>query len=224
MEFKKPNRPTRPTSDISQHRNSVSVAPRPALQLRPVTLDTSRVNATDAPVKKKSRRSRLAHLLRNKKILLSIAALVIIGLIASLFTHDSSSSDTPTPSPMKPTYQTTLPKGKTIDDLGGWKRVSPAKDIPVFAFVDEIDDIPVSVSEQPLPQSFKSNTNSQVADLAKKFNTTDKIDATGTPAYIGTSSKGPQSVIFTNNNLLILMKSARQISNASWAKYVESLK
>lgn len=125
---------------------------------------------------------------------------------------------------MKPAYQTALPKGKTIDDLGGWKRVSPAKEEPVFAYMDKIDDVTISVSQQPLPQSFKNNTDSEVAELAKKFNATNKIDAGGTTAYIGTSSKGPQSVIFTHDNLLILMKSIGHVTDTSWANYIETLK
>lgn len=123
----------------------------------------------------------------------------------------------------KPEYQTVLPKGKTINELGGWKRVSPPKDTPIFAFTDTIDGIPVSVTEQPLPQSFKTDTDNQVADLAKKFNATDKIDAAGTPVYIGTSVKGPQSVIFASGNLLILIKSEKKVSDMSWATYAQSL-
>lgn len=117
-----------------------------------------------------------------------------------------------------------LPKGKSIKELGGWKRVSPPKNDPVFAYLDTIDGVPVSVSQQPLPRSFESDTNNQVAELAKKFNATDTINAGGATAYVGTSSKGPQSVIFTSGDLLILIKSEKKISDASWAKYAESLK
>lgn len=118
-----------------------------------------------------------------------------------------------------PEYQTVIPKGKNIADLGGWKRVSPPKASPVYAYSDTLDNVSISVSQQPLPPSFNGN----VAELAKKFNATDKVDANGTDVYIGTSAKGPQSTIFTKNGLLILIKSQKSIDDKAWAYYIESL-
>lgn len=120
-------------------------------------------------------------------------------------------------------YQTVLPESKSIDALGGWKRVSPPNTTAVYAYVDAIDGIAVSVSQQPLPANFKNDIDSQVAELAKKFDATDKLTAGDTKVYYGTSAKGPQSVIFTKNGLLILMKSQAKISPDSWTKYIKSL-
>lgn len=121
-------------------------------------------------------------------------------------------------------YQTVLPESKSITQLGGWKRVSPPDSDPVYAFTDKIDDTIISVSQQPLPESFKQGgVDNQVADLAKKFNATTSFDAGATTAYIGTSAKGPQSVIFTKNSLLILIKSQAKIDEASWGRYIKSL-
>lgn len=120
-------------------------------------------------------------------------------------------------------YQTVLPEGRSISDLGGWKRVSPSKSAPVFAYTDTLDNISISVSQQPLPDSFKANTDDKVAELAKKFNATTRIDASGTTVYVGTSAKGPQSAILTKNGLLILMKSQQKVDDKSWTKYVKSL-
>lgn len=122
-----------------------------------------------------------------------------------------------------PTFQTVLPKGVSIHDLGGWKRVSPPSSDPVFAYNDTIDNTPVSVSEQELPKGLDSNPD-QVAELAKKFNATTVIDVDGTKVYIGTSAKGPQSVIFTKKRLLILIKSQKVIDNTSWTTYIKSLR
>jgi len=122
-----------------------------------------------------------------------------------------------------PEYQTVLPGGKSADELGGWKRVSPPEKDPVFAYADEVSGIPISVSQQPLPNSFKTDTASHVADLAKAYNATTKITAGDTTVYIGTSAKGPQSVILTKKNLLILIKSQKTIDNVAWEEYVKSL-
>ncbi len=122
-----------------------------------------------------------------------------------------------------PDYSTVLPKDRSITDLGGWKRISPANSDPVFAYADKLGDVTISVSQQPLPESFKAETGSKIAELAKQFSATDKLDASGTDVFIGTSAKGPQSVIFTKNGLLVLIKSQQKAEDKSWITYVESL-
>lgn len=143
---------------------------------------------------------------------LAVLALVIWHLIEQGIQNNSENGNSPG-------YQTVIPKGKTISDLGGWKRISPPKASPVYAYSDTLDNVSISVSQQPLPPSF----NGGVAELAKKFNATDKVDANGTDVYIGTSAKGPQSTIFTKNGLLILIKSHKNIDDKAWAYYIESL-
>lgn len=121
-------------------------------------------------------------------------------------------------------YQTVLPAGKTISELGGWQRISPPDGQPVFAYGDSIENIPINVSQQPLPDGMRTNPLAQLSDLAEKFNATDKVAAGDTTIYIGTSAKGPQSVLLTKNNLLILMKSEQKIADSDWATYAASLK
>lgn len=123
-----------------------------------------------------------------------------------------------------PQYQTLIPEGKTADDLGGWKRISPPENDPVFAYTDKIDGVPISVSEQPLPKAFLRDIEGQVGELAKRFNASTKLSVGGTTVYIGTSTKGPQSVIFSKKSLLVLIKSEKTIKDTSWTNYVSSLK
>jgi len=154
------------------------------------------------------RRKRLPKLV----ILLLVVLLVAAGGWAAWNYFKASSI------PKEPDYKTVVPKDKTVSELGGWKLISPPGKEPVFAYGDTIDGIPISVSQQPLP------AGSQVAEIAQKFNATDKIDADGTTVYVGTSSKGPQSAIFTKNNLLVLIKSESKVSPVSWSNYVKTLK
>ncbi len=123
-----------------------------------------------------------------------------------------------------PTYPTILPAGKTADKLGGWARVSPAGADPVYAYADTVAGVIVDVSEQPLPATFRADTTGQVEKLAQGFNATQKLTAGTTTAYLGTSAKGPQSVIFTEKGLLILMKSASQLTTDQWVAYISSLR
>lgn len=125
--------------------------------------------------------------------------------------------------PEWPQYPTVLPVGKTIEDLGGWGRVSPPEKDPVFAFKDKIDGVEVLVSQQPLPDNFAGDKESSMEQLAQQFNANEHITAGDTQAYLGTSAQGPQSVILTKNGLLILAKSASQLSSGQWEQYLATL-
>lgn len=122
-----------------------------------------------------------------------------------------------------PEFSAVLPKGKTIEDLGGWVRVSPADKDPVFAFVDVVNDVQLNVSQQQLPENLRTNTAQKVEELAKGFAANEEINANGVVAYLGTSIRGPQSVIFVKNDLLILIKSSSQLANQQWIDYIGSL-
>ena len=153
-----------------------------------------------------------------KKISLIVAAvIVVIAVIGlSVFLVSRGPSNTPR-------YQTILPGDKTIEQLGDWERVSPPNSDPVFAYVDTIDSVSISVSQQPVPASFNGSVDQKVADLAKSYSATKQISAGDTKVYIGTSSKGPQSTIFVKNKVLVLIKSQNKIDDKSWATYITSL-
>jgi hypothetical protein len=123
-----------------------------------------------------------------------------------------------------PDYSTVLPKGKDIKSMGGWTRVSPPDRNPVYAYVDHIGNAQINVSQQPLPEDFKKDTAEQVEYLARTYSANEKISVGKTTVYVGTSARGPQSVIFTKDDALILIKSTVKISNDQWAAYVDSLR
>lgn len=167
-------------------------------------------------------------LTRRQQYIAGGVALVVICLltIPPLFlkqSPDGSGGITST-SIQNPTFSTVVPSGKNISDLGGWKRVSPPDRDAVFAFTDKINDINISVSQQPLPESFKKETDAKIAELAKNFSATDKVTVGDMAVYIGTSGKGPQSVILTKSNLLILIKSDAKIDDKQWAEYIKTLR
>ena len=157
--------------------------------------------------------------LPRKKILL--AAVILILIIMAWLAN--SAEDKPHPVLQGPSYTTILPKGESVVTLGGWKRVSPPENEPVYAYSDKVGDVPIIVSEQPMPKAFGRNSDAQVKKLAQSYNATDKITTGDIDVYIGTSSKGPQSVILAKEDLLILIKSERNVSNDAWKEYVDSL-
>lgn len=156
-----------------------------------------------------------------------VAAVVIIAagstLAIGLRTHTVADGTDPAKVAQSPRYETVIPDGKTVASLGGWERISPPNKPEVYAYSDKIGDVPISVSQQELPKSFESNPTEQIAEIAKKFNATTKIDAGDTVVYVGTSYKGPQSALLTKKNLLILIKSTKKIDEKDWAQYVKSL-
>jgi hypothetical protein len=156
-------------------------------------------------------------------ITISVGCYLLIPRAPKISSNTKGITTKPTLLKGTPKYSTVLPVGKNVNDLGGWTRVSPPSSDPVFAYTDKIGNLSVIVSQQPLPANFKSDTDKQVEQLAQGFNANAKISVGSTVVYIGTSAKGPQSVFFSKNGLLILIKSSEVISNDEWAKYISSL-
>lgn len=126
--------------------------------------------------------------------------------------------------PEQPTFATQLPEGKSIDDLGGWGRVSPSTSDPVFAFADSIGGVRITVSEQQLPANFRADPVGKVTALAKQFNATDPLSVSqGAVAFMGVGMKGQQSVVMYEHDLLILARSDEKLSKVQWESYLDHL-
>lgn len=123
-----------------------------------------------------------------------------------------------------PAYDTLLPEGKTIEQLGGWGRVSPPDKPPAYAFIDSFKGTQLSVSQQALPEAFKADVAGSVSKLAAQFSAKESVKVGDTPVYIGTSAKGPQSVMFVRDELLVLIKSSSKLANEDWQQYIANLK
>jgi hypothetical protein len=170
-----------------------------------------------------------------KRTRTTVGVMTVLAIISlgSYFTLNGSFSTVPedaqavTGAPLlkkgTPNYKTLLPTGKTIESLGGWTRVSPPEKNPVFAYVDRLGNSQINVSQQPLPDDFKSDAEQKIEELALGFKASEKITMGNTIVHIGTSAKGPQSVIFSKNDLLILIKSTVHIDNNLWAEYISTL-
>lgn len=158
-----------------------------------------------------------------KVITISLSALVVVSLVIVVTSLINTQAAKNQQASSSPNFSAVLPNGKAITSLGGWQKLTPPNSDPVYVFTDSINAVSISVSQQPLPDTFKANTAKSVSELAKSYSATDELDANGVKVYIGTSAKGPQSVIFTKNNLLILIKSQARIKNDAWVNYIKSL-
>ena len=186
--------------------------------------------------------ARIAQLIRRyitrltpRQRLLHVAGILGIALIFALLpfilphrpvatetTPDTVASGAPLPKE-NPTFSTMLPSGKTAEELGGWRRVSPSDRNPVYAFPDEVAGVPIIVSEQPIPDNFKSDLTGSIQKLSDGYSAGRTFDANGITVHIGKSAKGPQSLIFTTRGLLVLIKSASTVTDDKWVTYITSL-
>ncbi|UTX51406.1 hypothetical protein KI440_00365 [Candidatus Saccharibacteria bacterium TM7i] len=203
---RKPVPPTRPSAPV-----------RPVVEQKPAVQPIRRPQQITQPKKQTSlypALTRFKKVSKKTRIVASASLAVIILAVIVIAVLQ--------PKGERPNYDTVLPAGKSISSLGGWRRVSPPDASPVFAFLDAIEGTTINVSQQPLPESFQANPSQALQEMAKAFNATDKIGNTG--AFIGTSAKGPQSVLFIKGKTLVLIKSQKNISQQNWEKYINSLK
>lgn len=122
-----------------------------------------------------------------------------------------------------PKFSALLPASSTIEKFGGWKKYTPPQGSDFYVFSDNINGTAINVSQQELPEQFEKNPDGNVSSLAKNYNANRSFKAGDTTVYIGASAKGPQSVIFHKDGLLVLIKSQDVIQDESWINYIEKL-
>lgn len=123
----------------------------------------------------------------------------------------------------QPEFDTILPAGKSIEALGGWARVSPPDKDPAFAYVDTLEGVQLNVTQQPLPETLKRDTDNELRKLAERFGSRHKVETDVVTVYVGTSAKGPQSAVLIREDLLILIKSSSALTDKQWTGYVTAL-
>lgn len=162
---------------------------------------------------------------RNRRRIIASSVIGVIVLILGLgiLRISTDSPSTQSREQVTPPFQALLPVNTPVNKLGGWQKLTPPDGSSVYVFIDRVDGVSVNVSQQILPDTFKQDTASKVAELAKAYNATRVLEVETTKAYIGTSAKGPQSVLFTKNGLLIFIKSDGTISDDMWEKYISRL-
>lgn len=151
-------------------------------------------------------------------------AMILLGFVflgIGIYKVHSSKADETN---VSPNFDPVLPQGKTIKSLGGWQKLTSPNGDAFFVFVDTVNGVTINVSQQQLPGKFKGDITNKMTELSRAYNANTKLDADGVPVYVGTSAKGPQSVLFSKNGLLVLMKSWATIPDSAWIAYVKSFK
>jgi hypothetical protein len=160
---------------------------------------------------------------RTRSAIIFGSILLLIAVVATgvyVTTHSSRSNN----ASVQPSFKALLPSKTSIDELGGWKKLTPPSGDTAYVYIDTIDSTLINVTQQQLPESFKNNPEVSLAQMAKAYSATTSLKADGTAVYLGTSADGPQSVLFVKNDLLVLIKSEKKIQDSSWISYITSLR
>ena len=163
----------------------------------------------------------------NKKIyyntvgLIAVPVLVLsIALLSNLINQDSNSTDTTAVQGQvatKPEFAIVTASG--IDNA----TTKYDTEKKVASYADKIEGTNIVVSQQQLPDSLKTDLTKNLKNLAEQFSATDVIPTKGNDSYLGTSAKGPQTVIIVKKDLLIFIKSDQKIDKKIWQQYIDSM-
>jgi hypothetical protein len=161
---------------------------------------------------------------KNRRLFIIAMVMIVIGFSGLGFgiyqAHSSKADETSN----LPNFTPVLPEGTSMDTLEGWQKLSSPNGDVFYAFVDTVNGVTVNVSQQQLPGKFKSDLSNKMLEMARAYNANTKLQADDdVKIYVGTSAKGPQSVLFTKNGVLVLMKSWATIPDADWITYVNSM-
>ncbi|MBI5357358.1 hypothetical protein HZB74_00700 [Candidatus Saccharibacteria bacterium] len=90
-------------------------------------------------------------------------------------------------------------------------------------FDDSIDGIAIAVSQQSLPEDFKSDPEAKLEELAKGFEATKIIQTGSGLAYIKETEEGPETIIFKKFDLLVFIRTQNKVSETSVISYINNL-
>lgn len=176
---------------------------------------------------------------KSKKAKISFALILILVIIGVIFTMykknnndakevagastGSQSGESTGPQEESPNYKILYPGAKNASTVGKIVRISPPGQNPAYTYVDTLGNIQINVTQQELPDKFKTDQDAELDKLAKSNNQNDIIQVDGVKVYSGQSTKGAQSLTFIKGNLLIFIKAGNKISDEAWVAYISAL-
>lgn len=134
----------------------------------------------------------------------------------------SQTSASEIPLNQTPEFPVLSPAGNGVSNLGGYAKVSPPGSPATYAFLDNLENVGIKVSQQELPDKLKDK--SELQKMASDFNANRQLKTDQGTVYIGQSAKGPQSLVLAIDGLLVLISSDGEISDAAWKAYISNLK
>lgn len=175
-------------------------------------------------------------ILYRKEIIILASVILVIGLLSTVVyfvkNHDKKSQNEPQkvnqsqstvgskPADHDPEFEMLQPQGRTIKK----ENVYYDKEKNFAKYDDEISGAKITVSQQPLPDSFKEDVGKELERVSKNFGATEKLSVdNGSYAYYGQSASGPQTIIYVKNDVLMFIRTQREIDKASILVYLNNL-
>lgn len=171
----------------------------------------------------------------NKKIVFAAVLIVIAGIYFVTRSKTTPPPPQPVPQSQSPTTADTKKQGSISTDKPDFAALTPGdKDVAwshlkspsgdsFYVYTDTVGGAAIRVSQQQLPQNFKGDTSGQLAELAKNYNANRTLIVAGTTIYIGSDTKGQQSLLFTQRSLLIMITCDAVLNDHQWTEYINSL-
>ena len=88
---------------------------------------------------------------------------------------------------------------------------------------DEINAVKASISQQPLPETFKDNPDDNVKRIAADFAATEKLSIDNQNMYYGRDENGPQTLILTKKGVLIFINTPKLVEIEALKLYAYNL-
>lgn len=121
-----------------------------------------------------------------------------------------------------PQFKTVVPDGDVSKTDS--KTVGYDSSKQVASYIDTLSGVPITVSMQAMPSSFPTDASNQVQKIAENFSANTELPVDKYSAFLGTSAKGPQSLVGYKGRVLIFITSDTKIDNSAWVQYFDSLK
>ena len=92
-----------------------------------------------------------------------------------------------------------------------------------YSFIDTFQDQAILVSQQPIPNKFKTDSEA-LTQIAQQVGAKEGVITNNGQAYMGTDSKsGQQTLVYVQKGILIFVQSPFSHSALKWQPYLESL-
>lgn len=170
-------------------------------------------------------------LVRKWGVVVGVVLVVFVGILVGLRLYlgsapagKSDGSNTASGDTDKPAYQPLAPKDKQ-NLASGDKSVSaydPKRKL--YTYNDNHEGVQLTVSQQPLPSSFKSDPI-QIRKAADSIRATEEVDTALGMAYIGFDEQANvQRIMLIYRDLLVFIMTNKKLDKETIKSYVETLR
>lgn len=170
-------------------------------------------------------------LVRRWGIRVGVGLVVLVGMVMAMRlylggvgTDKPEASKATSEESETPSYQPLAPKGKQNLASGDAAVSTYDSKRKLYSYNDNYEGVQLTVSQQPLPSSFKSDPI-QIRKAADSIRATDEIDTALGMAYIGFDEKANvQRVMLVYRDLLVFIMTNKKLDNETIKSYIETLR